>query len=59
MSERAECVGCVPDDADHCHGTLVRHADGRVECIEPGCPPERGRHEFVVECGAETPGCCT
>ncbi|MDQ1397652.1 MAG: hypothetical protein QOG64_2911 [Acidimicrobiaceae bacterium] len=32
------CRSCT-NDVDHCHGLLIVHADGSVECCEPdGCP---------------------
>jgi hypothetical protein len=56
-------VGC-PDcarQAEHCHGTLVRHADGTVECTDPTCRAGGAeRHELVVACALLADGCaCT
>jgi hypothetical protein len=37
--------------AEHCHGTLVRHADGTVECTDTACyVRESDRHDLVVAC---------
>ena len=30
------CPDCA-HDTDHCHGTLVRHPDGSVECTDRDC----------------------
>lgn len=48
--EPRPCKDCV-EAADHCHGTLMIHADGAVECTEVRCSPLReDRHAFVVSC---------
>lgn len=45
-----DCVTCERD-LDHCHGTLVVHPDGGVECTEPGCADvDRARHALVIDC---------
>lgn len=60
MSTR--CPDCHAE-ADHCHGTLVRHADGTVECTDPTCDELGvGRHDLVVVCAvtddeAQPDGC--
>lgn len=44
---------------DHCHGTLIVHADRTVECTDADC--ELGdllRHAFIVDCTAVPGGCC-
>lgn len=42
------CPDCV-QEADHCHGTLIRQVDGTLECTEVGCVDTgRERHEPVV-----------
>ena len=47
----AACPGCR-EEVDHCHGTLVRHADGWVECTDGSCPTLAvERHELVLACG--------
>jgi hypothetical protein len=51
----AVCTGGL----DHCHGTLVVHVDGDLECTDPGCvDPDRVRHDMVVDCLGTLPGCC-
>jgi hypothetical protein len=45
-------------DLDHCHGTLVVHPDGYVECTEPDCSDvDRARHTLAVDCAAVLFGC--
>jgi hypothetical protein len=43
---------------DHCHGTLVLHADV-VECIDPSCAtPYLASHTLVVGCAeVDCPAC--
>lgn len=44
------CPGCT-SELDHCHGTLVLHGSGAVECTEPSCAElVLVRHVLVVEC---------
>jgi hypothetical protein len=44
-----ECSAAV----DHCHGTLVLHADGSVECTDPSCTVYAvDRHGLLLVCGA-------
>jgi hypothetical protein len=55
MSSCSDCRSGV----DHCHGTLVMHADGTVDCTDAAC--ELGdliRHAFVIDCAAVLGGCC-
>ncbi len=58
----ADCRDCRAG-LDHCHGTVIRHSQGRVwgrtECTEPDCfSPELLPHAFVIDCDAV--GCvCT
>lgn len=57
MSEPG-CVACG-GDLDHCHGTLVVHAQGNTECTDPGCDDvDQLRHDLLVDCAALTTGCC-
>ncbi|WP_460721901.1 hypothetical protein [Nocardia heshunensis] len=43
---------------DHCHGTLIVHAAGSVECTEPECfDTGRTRHLFVADCSDVAGGC--
>ena len=45
------CPDCARA-TDHCHGTLVRRADGTLECTDAECVDERGeRHDLVVLVG--------
>lgn len=42
-----ECAGGI----DHCHGALVRHDDGLVECTDGACAdPDPRRHALWVDC---------
>jgi hypothetical protein len=51
------CAACR-DDLAHCHGTLVRHADGTVECTDDGCPgTDAGLHDLRVVCEISDHGC--
>ena len=44
-------MDCCDDELAHCHGVLVRHADGRCECLEgPACDGGPPLHEWVVGC---------
>ncbi|MBF6238178.1 hypothetical protein [Nocardia otitidiscaviarum] len=54
------CSSCT-SALDHCHGTLVEHADRSVECTDPDCPDSaHARHTFIVDCGDIAGGChCT
>jgi hypothetical protein len=52
----AACRECRAN-LDHCHGTIIRHSQGRfwgrLECTEPDCvSPELFVHTFVVDCDA-------
>jgi hypothetical protein len=51
------CPTC-DDGLAHCHGTLVRHADGSVECLDsPSCDGDPVVHDFVVTCAETGCGC--
>jgi hypothetical protein len=51
-------MGCCEDELAHCHGVLVRHADGRCECIEgPACDAAEPTHRWAVACGEVGCGC--
>lgn len=48
------------DELLHCHGTLVRHVVGEVECTESGCAGEIVMHDVVLLCcDVAGAGCCT
>jgi hypothetical protein len=55
MSSCSDCRFGV----DHCHGTLIVHAERTVECTDADC--ELGdlmRHAFILDCTALLGGCC-
>ena len=53
----ARCRPCT-DGHDHCHGTLVLHADGTAECGEAGaCEVREDLHEWWVACVELGCGC--
>ncbi|MFC4001793.1 hypothetical protein ACFS2C_01695 [Prauserella oleivorans] len=54
------CQSCETG-LDHCHGTLVQHVSGVVECTDDGCTEfEIVRHSLVIECESVDGGCgCT
>lgn len=57
-SEEAPACPICDDDLEHCHGVLVLHADGRVECWElPGCAGELVEHDHEVACDELGCGC--
>ncbi|WP_216216590.1 hypothetical protein [Amycolatopsis aidingensis] len=52
-----ECVRCA-GGLDHCHGTLVLHADDQVECTDLGCADhDELRHSLTVDCVELAGGC--
>ena len=55
-----ECASCT-SDLDHCHGTLVVHPEGPVECTELLCVElDRERHLLIIDCQLVEGGCqCT
>lgn len=55
--ETHTCPDCAAD-TDHCHGTLIIHRDGLVECTEPGCTPaDPVRHALLLDCVDVEGGC--
>lgn len=43
---------------DECHGLLVTHTDGRVECLDDGCVSfDAPRHDWRASC-SDVPGLC-
>jgi hypothetical protein len=53
----APCRRCETDLL-HCHGTLVRHGEGEVECSDPRCAGRLAVHDFVIVCDDVQSGCC-
>jgi hypothetical protein len=52
-----ECARCV-SDIDHCHGTVILHPQGVVECTEPECHDlDQVRHALSVDCDLIQGGC--
>lgn len=55
---RVECLGCT-NGLDHCHGTLVHHVSGVVECLDEVCGDlDATRHEWIIDCQKELIGGC-
>lgn len=53
----ATCPACA-SELDHCHGTLVLHISGDVECTDRDCAElVRSRHGVVVVCTEVAPPC--
>ncbi len=49
---------CCATELDHCHGTLVVHDSGLVECELTGCTTlDQARHAVVLDC-IEVDGTC-
>lgn len=49
---------CCETELAHCHGTLVLHADGTVECDEvAACDADELQHELWVACDELGCGC--
>jgi hypothetical protein len=49
---------CCTEDLAHCHGTLVLHADGTVECDDQAtCAGDELQHELWVACHELRCGC--
>ncbi|MBD0292485.1 MAG: hypothetical protein ICV70_02775 [Jiangellaceae bacterium] len=54
----SKCADCGTD-LDHCHGTLLLHRDGTLDCTDDACDDlEPLRHGLVVDCAAVAAGCC-
>ena len=44
------CTDCH-DELEHCHGVLVRHGDGHLECVEEAaCTGGGPAHDWAVPC---------
>lgn len=55
--EGPRCGECVAQ-LDHCHGTLIIHAEGSAECTSSECTmPFADRHLWVLDCAALLPEC--
>ncbi|OLT44204.1 hypothetical protein BJF85_20215 [Saccharomonospora sp. CUA-673] len=51
------CSSCATG-IDHCHGTLLEHAAGFVECTDIDCVSVRiERHVLATDCGDIVGGC--
>ncbi|HSH59464.1 MAG TPA: hypothetical protein VK988_07450 [Acidimicrobiales bacterium] len=50
------CPDCA-DGLAHCHGTLVLHADGVLDCSEAVCRADPGLHAWWVPCIELAPRC--
>jgi len=51
MSPCRECRAGL----EHCHGTVVHHAQARSECTEAECTTPEALHSFRIDC--EAVGC--
>ncbi|MBO0839380.1 MAG: hypothetical protein J2O49_00945 [Sciscionella sp.] len=50
------CADCAAG-LEHCHGSLIEHATGALECTEPGCVEvDPARHALRL-CCAELTDC--
>ena len=56
MSSSEGCRSCIAE-LEHCHGTLVLHRDGSVECTDPECRHADDGHDSVVPCDEIAPPC--
>ena len=58
LFKRTTTPACCGQDVDHCHGTLVLHADGTLECEDESvCGADEAQHELWVACGELGCGC--
>ncbi|MCU1643485.1 MAG: hypothetical protein JWN03_3760 [Nocardia sp.] len=57
LMNKAACSLCA-SALDHCHGTLIAHADGSAECTDWACADtDRLRHPFSADCSDVAGGC--
>ena len=42
----------VRPEVEHCHGTVIHHVCGRIECTEEGCERPEVVHAFTIDCDA-------
>jgi hypothetical protein len=55
MTAQLQCRDCRAG-WEHCHGTVIHHAQRRSECTEDDCDsPDRVPHTFSIDC--EAVGC--
>jgi hypothetical protein len=47
----SECRDCLAG-LEHCHGTVVHHAQYRAECTEESCVSPEVVHAFTIDCEA-------
>jgi hypothetical protein len=46
-------------EVERCHGTLVAHLDGALDCTDPACAlPDPLHHVLVIDCADVSGGCC-
>ena len=58
LFRRSTTPACCASELAHCHGTLVLHADGSVECDgEATCEADEHQHELWVACDELGCGC--
>lgn len=51
------CADCA-NELDHCHGTLIIHREGIIECTEDGCVVlDTVRHDLIIDCESVTGVC--
>jgi hypothetical protein len=58
LFRKTPAAACCGNDLEHCHGTLVLHADRTVECEhEAVCGADEAQHELWVSCDELRCGC--
>jgi hypothetical protein len=54
----SRCPDCGTE-LDHCHGTLIAHSDGTLDCTDAAClVADPMRHTLIIDCAAVLGGCC-
>lgn len=56
QAARQSCLECGRG-WQHCHDTLILHADGHPECQDPQCVASAEVHDLTVPCD-QLPGGC-
>lgn len=51
-----ECRECRAG-LEHCHGTVIVHAEATAECTEPDCDRSEIVHSLRIDCSAVGCGC--